>query len=60
MAKAVTWRAVGTLDTVLIGWFVSGDFAIGASIGGLELVTKTFLYYFHERIWYQCRYGVEK
>ena len=60
MAKAVTWRVIGTLDTVLVSWFVSGDIAVGASIGVLELVTKTLLYYFHERAWYRSRFGVEK
>jgi uncharacterized membrane protein len=60
IAKALTWRFVGTLDTILIGWFISGNLLVGASIGGLELVTKTILYYFHERIWYKFNYGVEK
>jgi uncharacterized membrane protein len=60
IAKAITWRIIGTLDTVLVGWLVSGDIAVGASIGGLELLTKTLLYYFHERAWYRSRFGVEK
>tara|TARA_R100000005_G_C4887275_1_gene135919 strand:- start:103 stop:309 length:207 start_codon:yes stop_codon:yes gene_type:complete len=60
IAKALTWRFVGTLDTILIGWFISGNLLVGASIGGLELVTKTILYYFHERVWYKFNYGVEK
>ncbi len=59
VAKAVTWGVIGTLDTVLVSWFVSGDIAVGASIGVLELVTKTLLYYFHERAWYRSRFGVE-
>jgi len=58
-AKSITWRAVGTLDTVALGWRVSGDLAVGASIGGLELMTKTILYYFHERLWYRSKWGVE-
>ena len=60
IAKAITWRFLGTLDTVVIGWFVSGDLAIGASIGIFELITKTLLYYAHERAWYRSGYGVEK
>ncbi len=60
IAKSVTWRAIGTLDTVLLAWIISGDLAIGASIGGFELITKTILYYLHERIWYRFNYGVEK
>ena len=52
LAKAVSWRVVGTLDTFLLGWLLSGSVEIGAAIGGAEVLTKTFLYYFHERAWY--------
>ena len=51
-AKALSWRVIGTLDTMLIGWFVTGSVELGALIGGIEVVTKTFLYYAHERVWY--------
>jgi len=59
IAKTITWRIVGTLDTLIISWFLLD--AVGAKedagqgagyIAGLELMTKTILYYFHERIWY--------
>lgn len=61
LAKSITWRALGTLDTMLIAWLVTGDPLMGASIGALEIVTKTMLYYFHERAWYNAsNYGVEK
>ena len=55
LAKTITWRLVGTVDTILLGWLVSGDPTIGLTIGGLELVTKMVLYYLHERAWF--RYG---
>jgi uncharacterized membrane protein len=61
IAKAITWRMLGTLDTVLIGWFFTGSLVIGAAIGGAEVITKTFLYYMHERVWYNyIPYGLEK
>ena len=25
LAKTITWRVVGTVDTILVGWLVSGD-----------------------------------
>ena len=60
IAKAVSWRIIGTLDTMLIGWFISGSLAVGAAIGGLEVVTKTFLYYAHERVWYKhIKFGIK-
>ena len=55
LAKTVTWRLVGTVDTILLGWLVSGDATVGLTIGGLEMVTKMILYYLHERAWF--RYG---
>ena len=57
--KTITWRVVGTLDTMLIGWLVTGDPLIGLSIGGFGLLTKTLLYYFHERMWYKIDFGTE-
>lgn len=55
LAKTITWRLIGTVDTVLIGWVVTGDPWIGVQVGGVEMVTKMVLYYFHERAWF--RYG---
>tara|TARA_R110001606_G_C15061607_1_gene614826 strand:+ start:410 stop:634 length:225 start_codon:yes stop_codon:yes gene_type:complete len=55
IAKTFTWRAIGTLDTILLGWIVSGNPVVGIKIGGLEFFTKMILYYFHERAWYTYR-----
>jgi uncharacterized membrane protein len=49
--KAFSWRIVGTLDTMLISYFITGKISLAVSIGGVEVVTKTILYYFHERLW---------
>ncbi len=58
--KTLTWRIIGTLDTVLLSWFISGDPLIGLKIGVAEVFTKMILYYFHERIWYRLNFGVEQ
>jgi len=59
--KTITWRLVGTIDTILLGWFITGDLSTGAKIGGIELITKMILYYAHERIWYKyIRLGSSK
>tara|TARA_B100001758_G_C18404538_1_gene611137 strand:+ start:1498 stop:1725 length:228 start_codon:yes stop_codon:yes gene_type:complete len=60
IAKTITWRIIGTMDTMALGWLVSGDPMIGLKVGGLELVTKMVLYYFHERVWYASNWGVLK
>lgn len=58
LIKTVTWRFIGTLDTMLISWFISGDPMIGLQIGLVEVLTKMILYYLHERAWYQVDFGL--
>ena len=60
IAKTITWRIVGTIDTMLLGWLITGDPIVGIKVGGLELFTKMLLYYFHERAWYKSKFGVER
>jgi uncharacterized membrane protein len=49
--KGVSWRVVGTIDTIIIASFWTGDYSKAMKIGITEVVTKIGLYYFHERIW---------
>ena len=60
LAKAITWRFLGTLDTFLIAWFLTGSPKLGATFSAVELITKTAMYYVHERLWYRSKWGVEK
>ncbi len=58
LAKTLTWRLVGTIDTVVLGWAVTGNPLIGAQIGGFEIITKMILYYLHERAWFHINLGL--
>lgn len=58
--KTLTWRVVGTIDTILLSWLISGDPTIGLTVGGAELFTKIILYYLHERAWYKSNFGIKK
>jgi uncharacterized membrane protein len=58
VAKTITWRIVGTIDTMIIGWFITGDAMTGLKIGSIEVVTKMILYYFHERMWFKINLGL--
>jgi len=59
--KTITWRIVGTLDTFLLSWLITGSLKLGATIGAVEIITKMVLYYFHERVWYNySKYGINK
>jgi uncharacterized membrane protein len=51
LLKSVSWRIVGTIDTMIISYFITGRVTLAISIGSVEVITKTILYYFHERIW---------
>lgn len=57
VVKTISWRTVGTLDTIIISYFVTGNLVMAASIGTIELVTKMVLYYFHERAWNKLSFG---
>ena len=60
IAKTITWRIVGTLDTIILSWIITGNFKLGMAIGGVEVITKMVLYYFHERAWYKfSKFGVD-
>lgn len=59
IAKTITWRIVGTLDTILLGWLITGNPVTGVKIGSVELISKMILYYGHERIWYKSKFGVK-
>lgn len=58
IAKTITWRIVGTIDTMTIAWIISGSPLTGLKIGVAEVITKMVLYYFHERVWYRSNYGL--
>lgn len=60
LLKTITWRIVGTLDTMLLAWLITGNAFMGLKIGLAELITKMVLYYFHERLWYKYNYGLEQ
>ena len=49
--KAISWRTLGTIDTFILSWIITGQMHVAAAIGGLELITKTLLFYGHERLW---------
>jgi len=56
--KAVSWRALGSVDTFVLGMiFTHGNGKIAGAIAGTEVITKIILFYFHERLWSLVRWG---
>lgn len=57
LLKTISWRVIGTLDTILISWLITGAMTLALSIGTIELISKKVLYFFHERLWNQIKWG---
>jgi len=58
--KTISWRIIGTIDTMLLSGFITGSWEMGLAIGGVEVITKMVLYYFHERDWYKfSKFGLK-
>lgn len=49
--KTISWRIIGTIDTMVISYILTGKLDIALSIGGIEVISKMVLYYVHERTW---------
>ena len=58
--KTFSWRLVGTLDTVVFGWIITGNPLIGFKIGFFETVSKILLYFGHEKLWYKINFGLNR
>ena len=58
--KTATWRVTASLDTTLLALIFTGNIGAAVSIGGLEVITKLFLYFFHERAWSRIRWGTSR
>jgi len=57
LLKTISWRVIGTLDTVVIAYLITDRVNEALTIGGIELISKMVLYFFHERTWNTIRWG---
>jgi adenylylsulfate kinase len=57
VVKAISWRIVATLTTVLLVFVFTRDFVISLGVGSLEFLLKILVYYLHERVWNMIQYG---
>jgi uncharacterized membrane protein len=55
--KAISWRVVGTIDTLIVSLFITGEISTASAIAGVDFVTKMILYFFHERVWNTIKWG---
>ena len=55
--KALSWRLIGTLDTLIVSYVLTGEIGLATSIASIDFITKLILYFFHERIWNKIKWG---
>lgn len=60
LAKAVSYRVLGSAATALIVYVFSGNMPLSAGVGGLDMVLKIVLYFLHERLWNHIPFGRPK
>lgn len=60
VAKAVSWRVMGTLATSLLVLVFTRRLVLSLAVGALEFVSKIGLFWLHERMWDRMRYGKEE
>jgi uncharacterized membrane protein len=59
--KTISWRIIGTIDTMILSSIITGSWEIGMAIGGVEVITKMVLYFLHERAWYKfSKFGLDE
>jgi len=55
LLKTFIWRVCATLLTVATAWVITGDYMVGLTIGGVEVLVKLIGYFSFERLWEYLR-----
>ena len=63
LIKAMSWRVIGSIDTFILSLIIINfssenyTYNLAFYIAILEVVTKTIIYYLHERLWNRFNIG---
>jgi adenylylsulfate kinase len=60
IAKAVSYRLLGSISTACLVFVFSGDLKVSAGVGVLDAFVKMALYYLHERLWNHISFGRQR
>jgi adenylylsulfate kinase len=60
VAKGISWRFVATGTTIVIVYLFFGRLDLAIAAGLIETVLKVALYWGHEKIWQQIRWGCRR
>ena len=53
VAKTITWRFIGSIDTLIFTWLVTGSLDEGLNLSLFTTFTKLIWYYIHEQVWFK-------
>lgn len=56
--KGITWRVIASGTTMTVVYIVTGNIALVAGVGMVDVSAKVFFYYAHERIWGRVHWGL--
>lgn len=56
--KGFTWRVIASATTMTVVYIATGNLALVASVGVVDILAKVFFYYLHERTWGKVKWGV--
>lgn len=51
LLKTVTYRVVSTTNSVLLGYWMTGSLKVAASLGAVNMVANSGIYYAFESLW---------
>jgi uncharacterized membrane protein len=60
IAKAVSYRILGSACTGLIAYVLTGSKTIFLQAGALDIILKIGAYFVHERLWNHINFGRPK
>jgi uncharacterized membrane protein len=55
--KAVLWNALGLLVMSLVGYVMTGSFAVGGTMAAINAALGLTIYIVYERIWSRISWG---
>ena len=59
LTKAVSWRVLGSLMTLLLAYVITHDIVLSGLVTVSEFIYKIILYWLHERVWENIEWGKE-
>lgn len=55
--KSASYRFFSTFVTAGVAWFITHQWKLALSIGVADTAVKLFVYYAHERLWHNLKFG---